>query len=173
MKLAHLLHCLCLSVLVAGCNPQAPSSTQMPPKPASQPIGRTLNPLRRELGLIPIGDNWVLYKSNTNEEHWVVRKGSPSGKTVFKDSSGKVIKEEDHYYSGVRFTDRHEYGSEFISAIYDYQTKQIALGYSGTNKTAEAVVSRFTMTVNGGSTDVAGAIAALKEVAASWPDGPK
>ena len=173
MKMRHCVGCFCISVVVIGCNQKSSPFAEMPSEQSRESAGRSLNPIRRELGLLLIGDNWVLYKSDASEEQWVIRKGSPSGKTVIKDPLGNVIKEEDHYYSGARFTSQHDYGWEFISAMYDYRTKQIALGYSGTNEAVAAAISPFSMTVNGGSTDVVGAMAAVRMVAASWPDGPK
>ena len=144
----------------------------MPSKQSQQLIGRSLNPLCKEIGLPLMGDNWILYKSTATEEHWVVREGSPSGKTILKDTLGNILKEEDHYYSGARFTSAHDYGWEFISALYDYRIKQISLSYSGTNEAAAAMAAPFKMTSNGGSTNVVDAIAALRKIAANWPDGP-
>jgi hypothetical protein len=172
MKVKWLLLSLCGGALITACNQQAPSSAQMAQNQASQTVGRTLNPQRKELGLRTIGDNWVLYRANGNQEDWVVRKGSPSGKTVFKDASGNVTTEEDHFYSGARYYYRHDYGWEFISVSYDYRTKQVAISYSGTNQVTEGILSKFLMPSQGPTSDVAGVMAAVKQAATGWPDGP-
>jgi hypothetical protein len=138
-----------------------------------EPIGRTLNPIHKELGLRPIGDDWILYRNEAGQEDWKIRAAGPVAKVLLKDQSGKIKSEQEIYYSGAEFVDREGHNWEQIVVNYDFTTKQIYVAYIGTNPQIEGKLAKFKITVNGPSTDVNGAIKAVKEVAADWPDGPK
>ncbi len=173
MKVFHLLPYLCIGVVAIGCSRQASPPAQVTQQITSQPIGRSLNPVRRELGLRLIGDDWVLYRSQDSQEEWKIRNAGLLSKVILKTSSGSASAEEDYYYSGAEFTDREGHGWERITVNYNYGTKEVVVSYTGTNKVIEASLSKFSMTVQGGSTNVVGAMAAVKEAAVGWPDAPK
>ncbi len=132
-----------------------------------------MNPIRKELGLRQIGDDWILYDKEAGQEDWKIRVDGPVAKVVLKDQSGNVKSEQEIYYSGAEFVDREGHNWEQIVVNYDFTTKQIYVAYIGTNSQIEGKLARFKTTVNGPSTDVNGAIKAVKEVAADWPDGHK
>lgn len=176
MRASHFLFRLCIGLLVAGCNREAgkaPSSEEMQKHQTSESSDKSLNELRASLGLRVIGESWVLYRSLPTQEDWKIRKDGFVAKTVFKDASGKVSSEEDYCYSGAQFVDREGRGWERITVHYDYGTKQVYLAYTGTNTVTDAVLSKFLMRLHGPSTDVAGAMAAVKTAATGWPDAPK
>jgi hypothetical protein len=139
----------------------------------SESADKSMNELRASLGLRLIGESWVLYRSLPTQEDWKIRKDGFVAKSVFKDAAGKTVSEEDYYYSGAQFVDPEGRGWERITVHYDYGTKQVYLAYTGTNATTEAALSKFLMRLHGPSTDVAGAMAAVKTAAAGWPDPPK
>ncbi|MEW6155860.1 MAG: hypothetical protein AB1813_00410 [Verrucomicrobiota bacterium] len=176
MRASQLLFWLWTGLLVAGCNREAGTAStpeQMQERQTSGSPTKSLNELRAGLGLRVIGESWVLYRSLPTQEDWKMRKDGFVAKTVFKDASGNVSSEEDHYYSGAQFVDREGRGWERITVHYDYGTKQVYLAYTGTNATTDAMLSKFLMRLHGPSTDVAGAMAAVKRAAAGWPDAPK
>ena len=131
------------------------------------------NKLRQELGLRVIKEAWILYRDENGQEAWKMHNGGFIVKNVFKDGGRRVLADEDYYYSGNEFFNHDEHDWERITVHYDFNSKQVYLAYTGTNKTTEAVLSKFFMTIDGPSLDVHGAIEAVKKAAINWPDGPK
>ncbi len=174
MKLSCVLFCIVAITFAAGCRRQeAPLEVHVSQQKMKQPIGRHLNPLRKELGLRLIGDDWVLYRSDARQEDWKSNSSGAIAKTVLKDGSGNVVSEEDCYYSGTEFEGIEGHNWENVSVTYDYRTMEIAVGYAGTNKSTKAILSRFFMSANGGTTNVVGAMAEVNKVVAGWPRGSK
>lgn len=132
-------------------------------------MGRSLNPVRLELGLRPIGKSWVLYRLTGAQEDWVVKKGSPTGKTIFKDKSGNVVSEEDHLYSGKKYYYRHDEGWEFMAVRFDYLARTVSVTYSGTNTVTESAMAAYLVPPNAPTHDIKAATGCVRAATASWP----
>jgi hypothetical protein len=170
-----LISILLCFVFLAACKRQSDSLPSTPQATINQTTNLELiaeNKLRQELGLRVIKGDWILYRDIGSQEDWKISKNGFPSKTVFKDSQGRISEEEDYYYSGNEFYDTEGHGWEFVTIHYNYGSKQVYLAYSGTNKTTEAILSKYFMTINGASSDAAGAVTTLRKVIIDWPDGP-
>jgi len=127
------------------------------------------NKLRQELGLKVIGQDWILYRADNGQEDWKIRKDGFPAKVVFKDSQRRVLADEDYYYSGNEFYDAEGHGWERVTVHYDYPSKQVYVAYTGTNKPTETALSKYFITIGGASSDVVGAMTAVRKIVADWP----
>jgi len=163
-------------IFMVGCNRQEDSTevsshqVRLPEQETTNSIGRSLNSLRKDLGLRQIGDNWVLYRSIASEERWMVDRSRPDAKILFKDNSGNIYEEQDTYYSGGEFEGLDGHDWERVVVSYDYRTKEIAVAYSGTNELIEAVLSKYFMTIDGGTTNLVSAMTEVNKIVAGWPN---
>lgn len=139
----------------------------------------SMNDLRKEIGLFPIGDNWSLYRFSKECDDWVVKRGSGNAKRVFFDSDDHPTHEQDYLYSGNTFTRDHESSSENVTMTYNFNTKLVELIYSGADKRAEQIVEdfhkrwSFKKGIHGQyqSTNVPAAVQAVKQIGQNWPTG--
>ena len=176
MKSSRLLFWLCINIFVIGSNretPKASSASQIQNNTTNESVENALNLQRTELALRPIGKSWVLYRSEPGQDDWKIRGDGFPAKSVFKDAAGKTVSEEDYYYSGAEFTDSEGHDWERITVHFDYGSKEMILSYTGTNKTTEATLSKFLMTLHGPTTNITGVIGLVKAATAGWPDAPK
>ncbi|MDR3564043.1 MAG: hypothetical protein P4N59_21755 [Negativicutes bacterium] len=175
MKTPFILFLLFCVLLAVACKRKpalaALATNQMPTNPSVNLIAE--NELRQELGLRIIKETWILYRVENGQELWKIHSDGFPVKSVFKDGGKRVLADEDYYYSGNEFFDQDGHGWERITVHYDFNSKQVYVAYTGTNKATEAILSKFFMTIDGPSLDVGGAVGVVRKVAINWPDGPK
>lgn len=170
-------------VLILLCSVFAPACKRQPnslPPTNKAEINQTINwelnaenELREKVGLRLIKSDWFLYRDIGSQEDWKIHKDGFPAKTVFKDSHGHILADEDYYYSGNEFDDSEGHGWEHITVHYDFGSKKIYLAYTGTNKMIEASLSKYFMTVKGASSEIKESVESVRKVAGDWPDGPK
>jgi len=106
------------------------------------------NQERSRLGLRLLKTNWIAYRVEDGEEDW---KMTPSedwlAKKTHRDSNGKLVWEEDYYYSRRTFTTEKGVNWEMLSVQYDYQKDAIAVFYVGRDSAVESLVDRIGIAV--------------------------
>ena len=125
------------------------------------------NEVRTKIGLPVIDGEWYLYRSRGNQEDWRMHNSDAVTKSVFFDSVGNTLNEDNSYFSGKKYVDVEGQGFEEIIISYDYRTNKIGLYYSGTNSSAIALVSQFATPFNI-STNIVGAMGAARNATKGW-----
>lgn len=101
------------------------------------------NQERARLGLRLLGTNWCLYRAEFGEEDWKV--ASSDGwiaKKIHRDSDGKLVWEEDYYYSGRTFVSPKGQDWEMLTVHYDYGSSAITASYIGPNPAITSLFDR-------------------------------
>ncbi len=126
-------------VLASGFSCDHPAKELKPLKEVA-----TTNAAREKSGLRTIEPSWHLYRTEFNAEDWKLSVSSRElAKRVQYDAQGKVIWEEDYYYSGREYHDSDGTGWEHLVLHYDYATAIFMLHYLGTNSVFQKMTDPF------------------------------
>ena len=92
------------------------------------------NQQREKIGLRLISPTWNLYRVAFSEEDWKASQAGDIVKKVHRDSIGKVVWEEDYYYTGRSFFTEKGQSWEFLAVYYDYTNAFLDVKYVGQDR---------------------------------------
>jgi hypothetical protein len=103
------------------------------------------NATRAKLGLRVIQPSWYLYSVEFDEENWKIVSTGYQAKKLHRDPSGKLLWEQDYYYSGRTFVD-FKGGEEWemLAVDYNYNTRSLAVDYVGQDPPVESLIDKLT-----------------------------
>ena len=126
---------------LTGCSGGGASSTSYL-TPAHLKRMAAENVTRASIGLREIQITWHLYSVEFNEENWKVVPADAVDKKLHRDGSGKIIWEEDYYYSGRTFIDfKGGQVDEQLTIHYDYTSSTLYIDYVGEDPAIETLVA--------------------------------
>jgi hypothetical protein len=91
------------------------------------------NQQRSILGVRTVKTNWYFYSAEFGEENWkIISSDGWQSKKIHRDANGKLIWEEDYYYTGKTFfTFKGQEVWESLNIHYDYGAVAFEINYSG------------------------------------------
>ena|SRR2546429_7656519 len=128
---------LMLASLVVSCG-RNPTSSAVPTTKAMAE-----NQKREKLGLRQVKTIWYLYRTEFGAEDWKLKESDNWGsKRIQRDSSGKLLWEEDYYYSGKTFMTDKGQDWEMLTVHFDYGSGAFAVSYVGQDTTMAALLNK-------------------------------
>lgn len=107
------------------------------------------NPLRSRVGLRQIGQTWICFRSNHGKDEWLINPNDRSAdKCVQYDLQGKLLWENDSYFSGHSIWIDGQTVQEQILIHYDYIRKNVEIWYIGNDPTVDGLVDTSSGALN-------------------------
>jgi len=102
------------------------------------------NQQRAKLGLRMIPPTWCLYSAEFGEENWKsVPPGAGGDKKSHRDKSGKLLWEEDYYFSGKTFVTEKGRNWEMLTVHYDFGSDSFTVNYMGQDPATAELVAKL------------------------------
>lgn len=127
------------------------------------------NETRSRLGLRPVGEQWILYRSDSQQDEWKTQVTGGIAKLVVKDEAGNPIREVDRYVSGKEYEDHEGHDYESVTVTYDYRARQLVVSYQGTNDVIIKELSNFNLYIITDRKSISEALSVVAGIVDSWP----
>lgn len=129
---------LVLGPTMTSCNSRSTSG------PLSNSNMASENEQRVNLGLRVIAPTWCLYRAEFGEEDWkTTSSGASIDKKVHRDKSGKLLWQEDYYFSGKTFVTAKGQDWEMLVVHYDYGSGSFTVNYIGQDPAVAGIVAKL------------------------------
>lgn len=123
-------------VLGVSCGDRQPATVVSGAKLATE------NEERAKLQLRQIHPDWYLYRREFGADDWKIASSDGLVKRVQRDTTGKLLWEEDYYYTGRTFSTSEGQQWETLTVHYDYGPRKLLVSYVGQDATTSSLVGR-------------------------------